>query len=160
MKPGVQPGCRHDSPVLRERGSRSRIRKLRPLAPLMGRSDNIPRVRSARVVHMGTWGTGVFADDDAVDVRSDFEHYAADSRCSVLSLPSWSRRLSRKADLKPKMLRSGTKWLCCAGSYMGASGSQSYVLYPADKVRVPVGVLSPMVGINCSRRKEAFRSRP
>jgi hypothetical protein len=23
--------------------------------------------------------------------------------------------LSRRADLKPKMLRSGTKWLCCAG---------------------------------------------
>ena len=29
---------------------------------------------------MGTWGTGVFADDDAADVRSDFEHYVADTQ--------------------------------------------------------------------------------
>ena len=29
---------------------------------------------------MGTWGTGIFADDTAADVRGDFVHYVADLR--------------------------------------------------------------------------------
>jgi hypothetical protein len=29
---------------------------------------------------MGTWGTGIFADDDAADVRDDFKHYVADTQ--------------------------------------------------------------------------------
>ncbi|HWE73545.1 MAG TPA: hypothetical protein VG328_10335 [Stellaceae bacterium] len=29
---------------------------------------------------MGTWGTGIFADDDAADVRGDFKHYVADTQ--------------------------------------------------------------------------------
>lgn len=29
---------------------------------------------------MGTWGTAIFADDDAADVRTDFSHYLADAQ--------------------------------------------------------------------------------
>lgn len=29
---------------------------------------------------MGTWGPGIFADDEAADVRSDFAHYLADAQ--------------------------------------------------------------------------------
>jgi hypothetical protein len=32
---------------------------------------------------MGTWGTGIFADDDASDVRSDFKYYVADTQSAA-----------------------------------------------------------------------------